>query len=222
MKPLFEVINIKKSYQREILNGVNLKIFPNEIVAICGASGSGKSTLANIILGIESYDEGDCLYKGQNYRHIKKFSELRRNEITCVFQNYNLIENQSVFDNIKLPYVFSSIKNGEIDKRIHELLTIVGMQMQSNQIVNTLSGGEKQRISIARSLLCNPSLIIADEPTGNLDQENEEIVFHFFQQLAHQGKSVLLITHNRSMANNCTRTFTLEGGVLIEQCNENH
>lgn len=214
MDSIIQLHQIKKSYNREILKGIELTVYKQDYIAIIGKSGAGKSTLLNIIGLLEPYDSGYYYFKNQDLRTMKDASTFRFKHLGFIFQNYNLLENINVIDNITLPYVFQSFDYDE--KYKEELLTLLQIQQIRNQLVHTLSGGEKQRVAIARALLLKPEVIIADEPTGNLDEENARIVFDVLKQLQKAGKTIILITHDLIKAKEADLIYELRDGELYE------
>lgn len=210
--------NIKKSYSsRTILENVNLEIDKDDFITIKGKSGAGKSTLLNIIALFEFADEGKYEFNGIDLLKKKRMhSHIRNEQIGFVFQAYNLLSNITVKDNIMLPVVYSrrNIIKSHIEQRIIELVEILDISHLLNQNVNNLSGGEKQRVAIARGLVMNPQLLIADEPTGNLDKESAQIVINLMKKINCLGTAVLIVTHNDYIAGYGKKKYYLERGLL--------
>lgn len=201
---MLKIKNIHKSYSDdlEILRGVDLEINTGEFILIMGPSGSGKSTLFNIIAGFEIVDNGT----------IENQSDLT---ISTIFQNYNLLQSFTVFQNLE--FVLMLRKEIPIYKRKHEIekvLAKVGMSAKINQNCSILSGGEQQRVAIARCILSNSEIILADEPTGNVDSENEHKIIEILTQLAQKGKSVLVISHNEIYKKYADKIYLLNEGRL--------
>lgn len=193
---MIELINISKSFnEHQVLKDVSISIKEKEMVAIIGKSGCGKSTLLNILGQLDQVDEGTYLYQGKDY--IKKNSNRRnkslRKEVAYLFQNYALMNNKSVEENLKVALYYSKENKEE---RITQVLEIIGMEDMRKYKISMLSGGEQQRVAIARLFLKDSEVILADEPTGNLDEENATMVFNLLQTLNQQGKSVVVVTHD--------------------------
>lgn len=204
---------IKKSYNREILKEINLEIFESSYIAIVGKSGSGKSTLMNILGLVEDYDQGEYYFRDILIKKGVDYSSIRLRDIGFIFQNYNLIPTLTCRENILLPTLYSREAAVEF-KGLVEKLEIERLLDTS---VSVLSGGEKQRVAIARALILGPHLIIADEPTGNLDEGNKEIVLELLQRFNDEGRAVVVITHDFSVARRAKRVLELREGVLHEK-----
>lgn len=216
------VKNIKKNYvldskNLEILKGTNLSIKQYESVAIMGKSGSGKSTFLQIIGGLDKPDNGEVIFKNNSiYSKNKNFiSNYRNKEIGFIFQSYHLLPDLNVYENIILPSSISS--NSHIKKKMTQLINELNLNDRIYHKPHELSGGEKQRVAIARSLINDPSLILADEPTGNLDDETSKIVLDYlFKAVSNHHKSIILVTHSKSVAKYCNKKYNLFNGELIE------
>lgn len=206
------MINIKllnKSYgERIIFNDFNLKINEGEIIAITGISGSGKSTLLNILSSLESYQSGDVFVDGLNLAKLSKKQQILylRNTISLVFQNYALMEDRSVYDNINLGNDNSEYNRGQCMKA----LDLVGLKGFENRKIITLSGGEQQRVALSRAFIKTSKVILADEPTGNLDMKNSNEIIGIFKKLKDDGKTVLVVTHDNSILNHFDRVIVLD------------
>lgn len=213
---LLRVDHLVKRYgTKTILNQLNLTLLDNDYTSIIGKSGSGKSTLAHILGLMDDYDEGSIYFQGRLLDPKKDNAIIRAQSIGFIFQSYNLIPHLSAEKNILLPAVFSNLcYDKERMKRLYEHL---GIQHLLNTDVSVLSGGEKQRVAICRSLLFDPPLILADEPTGNLDAENEALIFNAFKELREEGKTILVITHNQERAKEADKCYELKGGNLHDQ-----
>ena len=208
---MIEMKNIYKSFgkdhnERKIFENFSFTISKGDMVAIMGKSGSGKSTLLNIIGGLESIDKGTYLFNGKD---VSRFSEkellkFRRNNISFIFQNFALINEYSVMDNILLPLKY---RYGNIDKEklasARELLDKLDIGYVCDQKIDNLSGGEKQRIAIARSLISNTNVILADEPTGALDEKSGYMIMELFKQMKNIGKTIIIVTHDIDVAKKC-------------------
>ena len=208
--------NKRKNYHA--LKDINLKIEDGEFVAIIGRSGAGKTTLLNIIGLLDNYDSGKYLIDGQNTQGMNdtKLSKLRNEKIGFVLQDYALIENKSVIINVMLPLFFnpkySFSKMQQVAMKVIEKL---GIQDQSHKKVNQLSGGQKQRVAIARAIVNDPSFILADEPTGALDTKTSAEIMELFKSLNDEGKTVIIITHDPTVAEACKRKIEISDGKLI-------
>lgn len=216
---IVDINGLVKKYDKKIIfHNFNFYVEENEYVIVLGKSGEGKSTLLNII-GLLDYEyNGDYFLDGQdvNQMNDKKKSKLRNKYFGFVFQNYNLIEDLNVIDNIYLPYCYSD-KELIINQKnyIDDLLNEFNMFDMKQCKVKFLSGGEKQRVAMVRALALNPPIIIADEPTGNLDNENEKIVLDFLRKMKCSGKSIIVVTHNLNIIKECDRIIDLSGGALL-------
>lgn len=208
-----ELSHIKKSFERSVLSDINLTITNQTYMAILGKSGSGKSTLMNILGLVESYDSGSYSFNGIQIKRKRDYAALRRTQIGFIFQSYNLIPTLTCEENIRLPLLYEKNKK---DERVKKLMSALDISILANQRVNTLSGGEKQRVAIARALVLDPGLILADEPTGNLDPANRDIVFAVLRDEHKNGRAVLVITHDETTAQNARQRMMLMGGVLHE------
>lgn len=229
VKPLIEMKEIIKSYniglesEIEILHGINLKIYEREFVAIVGESGSGKSTLMNIIGVLDKQTKGEYYLDGIDIKNANEaeMNVIRNKKIGFVFQNFNLIGRTSALRNVELPMLYAGVPAEQRTKRAKELLSKVGMESRMNHMPNELSGGQKQRVAIARSLVNNPAIILADEPTGALDSETSTMVMNIFNDLnKNQGKTIILITHSKEIAEQCPRIVTIKDGKIINDSKE--
>jgi len=214
---MIELINITKKYNNKvILNNISLSIKQEEYIAIIGQSGAGKSTLMNIIGTLDNEFEGDYYFENTKLTKSKEINNYRNSKIGFIFQQYNLVSNLSSFENILLPYVFCADKIPGINDRIDSLLDRFNLLEQKNQIINTLSGGEQQRIALVRSIVLNPDIIIADEPTGNLDKKNSEVIQNFLFDMNSSGKTIIIVTHDLELAKKSKRTYLISGGSISE------
>lgn len=229
VKPLIEMKEIIKAYniglesEIEILHGINLKIYEGEFVAIVGESGSGKSTLMNIIGVLDKQTKGEYYLDGIDIKNANEseMNVIRNKKIGFVFQNFNLIGRTSALRNVELPMLYAGVPAEQRTKRAKELLSKVGMESRMNHMPNELSGGQKQRVAIARSLVNNPAIILADEPTGALDSETSTMVMNIFNDLnKNQGKTIILITHSKEIAEQCPRIVTIKDGKIINDSKE--
>ena len=214
-----EVKNVSKVYNQksvslQALRNINMTVKKGEFIAILGRSGSGKSTLLNILAGLDIPTEGEVFIDGENMIDLKeeKRTMLRREKIGFVFQAYELLSALTVIDNIKLPQLKSD------EAYIKELLYILEIEGYEKFYPDQLSGGQQQRVSIARALVNHPSIILADEPTGNLDSKTERIVIELLKNLVKKYKtSIVLVTHNESLVKDVDRIIRLEDGEIINE-----
>lgn len=222
---MIEIKNITKVYQSgeegfRALNGVSFNIKDGEFVAIMGPSGSGKSTLMHILGALDTATSGEYFLDEKDVSLLSEdqLAEIRRDKIGFVFQSFNLLPRASVLRNVMLPLVYAKVKEAERKKRAIEALKASGLdEGHFHHLSNQLSGGQIQRVAIARALVNNPSLILADEPTGNLDTKTGEIVLGTFQRLnEEQGKTIVLITHEREVAEHADRIIFIRDGEVVE------
>jgi putative bacteriocin ABC transporter len=209
---MIKIKNLSKSFDDHmVLDNINLDIKEGEMVAILGESGSGKSTLLNIIGLIEGDYDGDYYFKdNKNVRaNSSKSSKLIREEISYIFQSFALIEDESVRDNLKLALKYVNKSKDEEENMICKALEKVNMKDHIDKIVASLSGGEQQRVALARAILKPSSLILADEPTGSLDEKNKEYVMDVLKDLNKSGKTVLVVTHDKYTASMCQRKINI-------------
>ena len=200
------------------LDGVSLRIEQGEMVAIMGSSGSGKSTLMNIIGCLDAPTAGRYLLDGVDVRDIAQddLADLRNRKIGFVFQSYNLVPRTSALGNVELPLAYAGLSRADRRERAREALISVGMHDRFDHLPSELSGGQQQRVAVARAIATDPSLILADEPTGNLDSRSTEEVLDIFAALNEQGRTVVLITHEPDVAERAHRVVRLADGRIIE------
>lgn len=203
--------HLQKSYTRPVLRDVNLELTNDSFVAVLGKSGSGKSTLLNILGLVEGYDSGEYMFNHTLIRPGVDYAKLRRENIGFIFQSYNLIPTLTCEENIRLPLLYSRSRR---ESRFKELVQQLDIAHLLSQRVATLSGGEKQRVAIARALMLDPCLILADEPTGNLDMINRDIIMELLRREHRNGRAILLITHDKSAAEEAETVLTLHNGKL--------
>ncbi|MBK6506219.1 MAG: ABC transporter ATP-binding protein [Ignavibacteria bacterium] len=218
---MLRLTNIKKSYgisgteRLEVLKGIDLQVGKGEIVAIVGQSGAGKSTLLHIIGTLDRPDSGTYEFNGSEVMNLndKKISEFRNKEIGFIFQFHHLLPEFTALENVMI----ASMIGGRDDKSAAErMLAEVGLKNRMNHKPSELSGGESQRVAIARALVNSPGLILADEPTGNLDSENSEAIMELIFELRKKlGKTFIIVTHNDSFASRCDRVISLQDGKVI-------
>lgn len=225
---LLEIKNLGKTYyleelEAEILRGVNLKVEAGEFVSIMGPSGSGKSTLMHIMGLLDRASVGDYFFKGKNVTKMddEELASLRNSEIGFVFQAFNLLSRTTVLDNVKLPLIYSKDKK-DMDVRAKKVLASVGLDHRLNFFTNQISGGEKQRVAIARALVNKPSIIFADEPTGNLDSKSGTQVMKILQELNDKGVTIILVTHENFTAEHAKRIIrVLDGNIVSDEMVKN-
>jgi putative ABC transport system ATP-binding protein len=220
-----QLSNLSKSYRegdrlRAVFQRVELAVMPGEVVAILGKSGSGKTTLLKLVSGIDRVDEGEIILAGQRLTSLseREWTLFRRKAIGFIFQFFNLIPTLSVWENVILPLELNGMTSSADMKRAEELLATVGLADRKPAFPDRLSGGEQQRVAIARALVHDPLLVLADEPTGNLDEDTGRQVLALLERLTRQaGKSMLLVTHSLEAAAIADRVFSLREGQLVAQ-----
>ncbi len=222
---LIQVGNLTKSYQTEagtihVLKDVNLQVYPGEIVAVTGPSGSGKSTFLFILGIFISPTRGSYFLGGQDVLHLNRNAqaEFRRNRVGFVFQSCDLLENSTVYENLEFPLIYAGVERRERPARIAAALNLVNLGHRIHHSSNRLSGGERQRVAVARALVNQPQVILADEPTGQLDRNHgHQVMDHFAQIVSNNQTSIVVVTHDPEMAARCHRVFFMRDGVLHEQ-----
>ncbi len=213
-KELIKINNLNKEFGKvKALNNINLSVYEREWLAIMGPSGSGKSTLLNILSLMDTPSSGEYILDNENLEQMDEEQKitLRREKIGLVFQQFHLIPYLNALENVMLSQYYHSSVDEEDAKMVLEK---VGLSHRLTHLPSQLSGGEQQRVCIARALINNPELLLADEPTGNLDEANEQIVLQTLQKLKNEGKTIVLITHNPDLAKFADRTLILQHGVL--------
>jgi lipoprotein-releasing system ATP-binding protein len=201
-----------------VLKGVSLEISKGELVSIVGASGAGKSTLLYVVSSLEKADKGSLFYEGQDIAKLsnKTLSQYRNEHIGFVFQFHHLLPEFTALENICIPGWIAKKPKKALEKKAMELLDFMGLADKGNKKPNSLSGGEQQRVAVARALINDPHLIFADEPTGNLDSENAYALHELFIQLRDtMNQSFLIVTHNEDLADRCNRKLTMKDGKII-------
>lgn len=218
---MIEAKNISKIYtngniETKALDGVSFKIVKGEFVAIIGPSGSGKSTLMHILGALDIPTTGEYILNNTNVEHTDEddLADIRNKEIGFVFQSYNLLARNSSLKNVLLPMMYAGIPKSERIKRAIEVLEIVGLSDKHHNAPNQLSGGQKQRVAIARALSMNPSILLADEPTGNLPTKQSDEIMDIFAELNKKGHTVIVITHENEIAARAKRVITLVDGKI--------
>jgi putative ABC transport system ATP-binding protein len=224
MESLIRMVDIKKVFYTEdvethALSGVHLEIGKGEYVSIAGPSGSGKSTLLAIIGLLDSPSEGEFIIKGQPVGNldIAQRAIIRNREIGFIFQSFNLIGDLSVYENVELPLTYRGMSAVERKDRVHKALERVGMSHRVRHYPAQLSGGQQQRVAVARAIAGSPALLLADEPTGNLDSRNAESVMSLLQELHREGATICMVTHDPRFARHADRTIHLFDGRVVEE-----
>lgn len=225
MKPIIQLKNVWKTYKMgdnlvHALRGINLDVMPGEFLAIQGPSGSGKSTAMNLVGCLDIPSRGEIYLDGQNIANLSEsnLATIRGRKIGFIFQKFNLIETLTAFENVVLPMTFQGIPEDERDKRAKKLLEQFGLGDRMHHKPGELSGGQQQRVAIARSLSVDPPVILADEPTGNLDSKTGKEVMEFLRELhKHKDKTIVLVTHDDVLARFADRVEYLKDGVIIKR-----
>ena len=224
MNSLVEVKNITKIYGMEAatvkaLRGVSLNVKHGDFIAIMGASGSGKSTLLNIIGCLDRSTTGDVLIEGKNTNILtdSQLAEIRNEKMGFVFQNFNLLHHLNALENVETPMIYAKKKRNERLERAKMLLERVGLADRMKHLPTQMSGGEMQRIAIARALANSPELLIADEPTGNLDSKTGEEILDFFVLLKNEGLTIILVTHEENIAAYADKIFHMKDGLIVDE-----
>lgn len=223
MQPLITLSNVKKSYKLgddilvEALRGINLKINKGEFVAITGPSGSGKSTLMHLIGILDKPTSGEVDLDGSDIATLpeEKLAELRNKYIGFVFQAFNLLPKTSAVEQVELPLIYSKVATEERRKRAIQALIDVGLGERLDHTPNQLSGGQQQRVAIARALVTRPSLILADEPTGNLDSKSSLEIIELLRTINKKGNTIVLVTHEPDIAAEAKRIVVIKDGVVL-------
>lgn len=216
--------DLKKTYvngpvETEVLKGVDIEIKEGEFVVLMGHSGSGKSTLMHILGFLDKHDTGQYVFDGKDVKDFDsdQLAEIRNKEVGFVFQAFNLLPRTSVLENVRLPMIYAGVKESEQLDRAKELIDKVGLSHRINNLSNELSGGEQQRVAVARSLVNSPKLILADEPTGNLDDATTNEMMKLIVQLHKEKHTLLIVTHEDNVAKHAERIIKIHDGVC-ESC----
>ena len=224
-EPLIRIRHVSKAYRRgdqviPVLLGIDLDVAAGEFIALMGPSGSGKSTLLNLIAGIDKPSDGTIAIAGVDIARLSEgeLADWRAAHIGFIFQFYNLMPVLSAFDNVELPLLLTGLSARERRERVADVLTLVGLADRADHYPNELSGGQQQRVAIARALVTDPTLIVADEPTGDLDRTTGAEVLALLDQLVHElGKTIVMVTHDPKAAARAQRMVHLEKGVLVDE-----
>lgn len=219
--PVIHISNITRHYKMgdtivKALNGVSFNVFKNEYIAIMGPSGSGKSTLMNTIGCLDTPSSGEYILNNNRVSEMNdaELAEVRNREIGFVFQTFNLLPRTSCLANVELPLIYAGMKASERKERAIEVLNKVGLGDRIDHKPNELSGGQRQRVAIARALVNKPSILLADEPTGNLDSKTGVEIMHLFEELYQQGNTIILVTHENDIAEHARRVVRLRDGLI--------
>jgi len=221
---MIKIENLSKTFRTEevetkALNSVSLEIKQGEFVTVMGASGCGKSTLLNIVGLLDSASDGSYKLSGQEIVGIKETerAKIRKENIGFVFQNFNLIDELSVYDNIELPLIYNKVPAGERKKRVETIAERLAISHRLKHYPQQLSGGQQQRAAVARALVTNPKIILADEPTGNLDSKNGNEVMELLTDLHANGATILMVTHSDYDASFSQRTIIMKDGMIMSE-----
>jgi len=227
MASIIQLENIQKSYfmgklELKVLKAITLEIFKNEYVALMGPSGSGKSTLMNILGCLDSPTAGKYILNGKDVSKMPDddLADVRNKEIGFVFQQFNLLPRLTAAENVALPLIYNGTSKKLRTELANEMLNRVGLADRSHHKPNELSGGQNQRVAIARALVNNPSIILADEPTGNLDSKTSAEIMNIFEKIQTDGNTVILVTHEEDIANYAHRIIRLRDGVVESDHNK--
>jgi len=219
----FQMTGITKSYWMgdewsPVLRGIDLTIQEGEFLSVLGPSGSGKSTLMNIIGCLDTPTSGEYILHGRRVDDLEtdELARIRNREIGFIFQSFQLLPRQDALSNVELPLVYAGMPRQQRRERAAEMLRRVGLENKMDHLPNQLSGGQQQRVAIARALATNPTILLADEPTGALDQKTGHQVMDLFHELHDEGRTIIMITHDRHIAQNASRLVRILDGVLSE------
>lgn len=228
LKPLITIRDLSKTYimgpnQVRALQSVSLDIQKNEYVALMGPSGSGKSTLMNLLGCLDSPSSGSYMLNGKNVANMmdEELAVIRNKEIGFVFQTFNLLPRLTALENVALPLVYAGFTRNSRIQKASDILKAVGLGDRMDHRPNELSGGQRQRVAVARALVNNPSIILADEPTGNLDSKTSHEIMELFQEIHRQGNTVILVTHEADIAAHAHRIVKMkDGNIESDQANK--
>lgn len=223
-KPIIELKNICKNYEMgstevKALCDIDLKIERGDFLAIVGPSGSGKSTMMNLVGALDFASSGDIFLDEQNIEHMEEsdLANVRGRKIGFVFQTFNLISTLTAIENITIPMIFQGINKEERVRRAEEIINQVKLTHRKNHFPNELSGGERQRVAIGRALANNPEVILADEPTGNLDSKTGHEIMKLFSELNKKGKTIIIVTHDVDLIKYAQKVLKIKDGRIVEQ-----
>lgn len=219
---MIDLKGIKKIYKGKgihtvALNDINLSIDAGEFLCIMGRSGSGKTTLLNVLGCMDDFDEGEYIFDGIDVKKLKsrELASFRSKNVGFVFQSFNLIDDMNVLENVEVPLGYAGMPSKKRMQTALEMIKKLGMQDKIKHYPSELSGGQQQRVAIARALANNPKIILADEPTGNLDSENGEMIMTLLKNLNEEGKTIILVTHDMSVAKYAKRKIIMNDGKII-------
>lgn len=219
---MIQITNLKKVFRTEevetvALNGISMSVAEGDFIAVMGPSGCGKSTLLNIIGLLDNPTSGEYQLAGQEVGHLKEKqrTNMRKGKIGFVFQSFNLIEEMNVFENVELPLIYMKVKASERKRRVEEALKRMNISHRAKHFPNQLSGGQQQRVAIARAVVANPKLILADEPTGNLDSKNGLEVMNLLTELNQEGTTIVMVTHSLHDSEFAHRVVNLFDGQIV-------
>jgi putative ABC transport system ATP-binding protein len=222
-KALIQLERVTKTYDTgenavQALRGVEVKIDRGEFVSIIGPSGSGKSTLMHILGCLDTPSEGRYWLDGENVAEMsgKQLARIRNQKLGFVFQTFNLLPRATIWKNVELPLLYAGVSGDERRERALQALDRVGLKNRAKHRPNQLSGGQRQRVAVARALVNNPSLILADEPTGNLDQKTGSDIIRLFEELAANGQTIILVTHDPAIAGRTQRRIKIVDGLIVD------
>ena len=203
--------------QIPVLKDISFSILQGEYVSIMGHSGAGKSTLLNILACLDTPSSGDYLFRGKNIATLSenRLADIRNQDIGFVFQNFNLLPKLTIAANVELPLIYNNTPHKERQHRVHDILERFGLWERRRHKPNEISGGQKQRVAIARALVKRPSIIFADEPTGNLDSHTSSEILSVFDRLSSEGNTIIIITHEHDVAQHASRSLHLDDGKLV-------
>jgi putative ABC transport system ATP-binding protein len=221
MKEIIKLAKIRRDFPLgsqvvKVLKGIDLSIKKNEYVALMGPSGSGKSTLMNLLGCLDTPTSGEYTLNSQAVSSLNdnELAEIRNKEIGFVFQTFNLLPRSTALENVSLPLVYAGLAAADRNKRATEVLTQVGLSDRMDHRPNQLSGGQRQRVAVARALVNSPSIILADEPTGNLDSKTSVEIMRLFEEIHNNGNTIILVTHEEDIAQNAKRIIRLRDGQI--------
>ncbi|ALO43982.1 ABC transporter ATP-binding protein [Pseudoalteromonas phenolica] len=221
---MINLTNISKIFRTEsvethALDSVSLHVERGEFVAIMGQSGSGKSTLLNIVGMLDHIDQGEYIFDGKNISGFteNKLADIRKDNIGFIFQSFNLIDELTVFENVELPLVYQGIAKKEREQRVLAILEKVDIAHRKDHYPQQLSGGQQQRVAVGRAIVAEPKMLLADEPTGNLDSKNGEEVMKLLAQLNREGVTIVMVTHSDHHANYAHRVINVLDGHIVSQ-----
>lgn len=221
---MIKITNLEKYYSTEdiktiALNKLSFEVKKGEFIAVMGPSGCGKSTLLNILGMLDDSDGGSFLFNGEEVIHYneRKRANLRKHNIGFVFQSFNLIDQLTVFENVELPLIYTGVKKAERKKMVHEVLEKMQIMHRRKHFPQQLSGGQQQRVAVARAVVNNPKLILADEPTGNLDSTNGNEVMELLTELNNQGTTIIMVTHSEHDAKFSHRIIRMLDGHKVTE-----